>query len=71
MNFMQNVLFFTTSWSAKAAQNCSIQFCEKRITTSCNSYLASAHFSYAIQDHFFNALAIRVKLKSDGDAVSQ
>ena len=31
---------------------------ERRITTSCNSYLASVNFSCAIQDHFFNTFGI-------------
>ena len=33
---------------------------ERRITTSCNSYLASVNFSCAIQDHFFNTFGINI-----------
>jgi len=32
---------------------------ERRITTSCNSCLASVNFSYAMQDHIFNAFGIK------------
>jgi hypothetical protein len=58
MNFIQNVLFFTTAWSAKAAQKRCIGFAEKKITTSCNSCLASVNFSNAMQGHIFNVFAI-------------
>ena len=61
MSFIQNILFFTTSWSAKAVQNCSIRFCEGRITISCNSCLVRAYFSCAILDHFINSFGITIK----------
>jgi len=34
---------------------------ERRVTTSCNSYLASVDFSCAIQDHVFNTLGRSIK----------
>jgi len=58
VSFIQNVLFFTTSWSAKAVQNSSILFCEVKITVECNSRLVSANFSFAIIDHFINSFGI-------------
>jgi len=56
--FIQNVLFFTTSWSAKAVQNRSIRFCEVRVTIECNPRLIRTNFSFAIIDHFIISFGI-------------
>jgi len=60
VSFIQNILFFSTLWSAKAVQNFSIAFCETRITIQCNSRIVSNHFSCTIIDHFIISFGIIV-----------
>ena len=45
VSFMHNVLSFSTSWPAKAAQHRGKRFCAVRITIACNARLVNAHFS--------------------------